>query len=260
MEEEDIIFSRARRRNKKRKNKRWLVILIGILIVFLLSIISAPIISNIMLNDQDVVEEDSDNNTDQSTDSGTSVDQMDDSQSDETVDPAENGTENNTDDSMNEADEVDDSETDEPKNPDEYELEFTESDEENVISSYQADWDAVKTKQTEPHTISFEQDTVDWDEMLAAATLATGVQSNDMQYLWVSGNGPGKVIATYTERATQDHFRVYIEWEANKGYRPTRVDMLEDHDQMERFSSPDDETKDNTQSDDAENEMTSDNS
>lgn len=248
--EDDIVFSRTRRLNKKRKNKRWLIILIGILVVFLLSVISAPIISQMMLSDDERTEETTDT-TDETTDESAEDDQTDDAtDADENNDTdVEDDTDQNGDDTP--ADEP----TSEPKNPDDYELTFSESDDEIVLSSYTAEWDTVPTSQTEPHTISFEQDTDDWNEMLAAATLATGINSEAMQYLWVSGNGPNKVIATYTDRDSQEHFRVYIEWVEGEGYTPTQVDLLKEHDQMSRFSTTsetetENDTSENVSSDD----------
>lgn len=257
--EDDIVFSRTRRLNKKRKNKRWLIILIGILVVFLLSVISAPIISQMMFSDDEATEETTDSAEDESTDDSTENDQANETTDDQGV--AENETDAvtesdedlDTDDADVEADtdqtNSGDEPTNEPKNPDDYDLTFSESDDENVLSSYKADWDAVPTSQTEPHTISFEQDTDDWNEMLKAATLATGINSEAMQYLWVSGNGPNKVITTYTDRDTQEHFRVYIEWVEGEGYTPTQVDLLREHDQMSRFSTTS-ETETETETED----------
>ena len=264
--EDDIVFSRTRRLNKKRKNKRWLIILIGILVVFLLSVISAPIISQMMLSDDERTEETTDT-TDETTDKSAEDDQTDDATEEQTADDHENERDDVTDtDENNDTDVEDDTDqngddtpadepTSEPKNPDDYDLTFSESDDEIVLSSYTADWDAVPTSQTEPHTISFEQDTDDWNEMLAAATLATGINSEAMQYLWVSGNGPNKVITTYTDRDTQEHFRVYIEWVEGEGYTPTQVDLLKEHDQMSRFSTTsetetENDTSENVSSDD----------
>ncbi|GEM03743.1 hypothetical protein HMI01_07310 [Halolactibacillus miurensis] len=237
--EDDIVFSRTRRLNKKRKNKRWLVILIGILVVFLLSVISAPIISQIMFSEDEATEETTDNPVDDHTDEEDLNDlaedePVEDNTNDETAADEVTG-EDETD--TEDRDASDSETTDAPKNPDDYDLTFVESTEDNVLSSYQADWDAVPTTQAEPHTISFEQETKDWEEMLQAATLATGIESEAMQYLWVSGNGPNKVSATFTDRATQEHFRVLIEWVESEGYTPTRVDLLIEHDQMSRFSS-----------------------
>jgi cytoskeletal protein RodZ len=237
--EDDIVFSRTRRLNKKRKNKRWLIILIGILVVFLLSVISAPLISQMMFSDDKTTEETTDTPVDENTDESAEDNQADDHESDAVTDTdGDNDADDVEEDpNQNGDDTTVDEPTNTPKNPDDYDLTFSESADENVLSSYKADWDAVPTKQTEPHTISFEQDTEDWNEMLDAATLATGIDSDAMQYLWVSGNGPNKVIATFTDRDSQEHFRVYIEWVENEGYTPTQVDLLKEHDQMSRFST-----------------------
>ncbi|GEM00537.1 Protein of unknown function [Halolactibacillus halophilus] len=252
--EDDIVFSRTRRLNKKRKNKRWLVILIGILVVFLLSVISAPIISQIMFSDDEATEETMNSAVDESTDDSTEDDQAnkttdDQGATEEEPDVVTGADEDKGADVGEDADQTDDGNesTDVPKNPDDYDLTFSESDDENVLSRYKADWDAVPTTQTQPHTISFEQDTDDWNEMLEAATLATGIDSEAMQYLWVSGNGPNKVITTYTDRDSKEHFRVYIEWVESEGYTPTQVDLLKEHDQMSRFSTTSEtETEDDT--------------
>lgn len=224
MQDEDLIFSRTRRLKKKRKNNRWIIVLVGILLIFILSIISAPIIANLMYSDPGTNEE--------GMDDPTALDQENDESERSDIMPTDDEEDEPTDRPNTEAD-GDLS----PKTPDDYELTFVESTEENVVSSYTADWQPILTVQEEPHTISFEKDSTDWKEMLQAATLATGIDAENMQYLWVSGNGPGKVITTYTDRLSSENFRVHIEWRENQGYTPTQVDMLYSHDQMNRFSS-----------------------
>ncbi len=236
--EDDSVFSRTRRLNKKRKNKRWLIILIGILVVFLLSVISAPIISQIMFSDDLKTEETTDTPVDEVEDDEAAEDPLTEDETNDAVTDDDSGEADVEEDTDTEGEDTSaDETTNEPKNPDDYDLTFSESADENVLSTYEADWDAVPTTQAEPHTISFEQETEDWNEMLEAATLATGIDSEAMQYLWVSGNGPNKVITTYTDRDSKEHFRVYIEWVENEGYTPTRVDLLAEHDQMSRFST-----------------------
>lgn len=224
MQDEDLIFSRTRRLNKKRKNKRWIIVLVGILVIFILSIISAPIITNLMYSDRGANEE--------NIDDRTALDQENDESNPSDITPSDDEDVEPTDSPNTEA-----KEDLLPKTPDDYELTFVESTEENVVSSYTAEWQPILTVQEEPHTISFQKDSTDWEEMLQAATLATGIDAENMQYLWVSGNGPGKVITTYTDRLSSGNFRVYIEWRENQGYTPTQVDMLHSHDQMHRFSS-----------------------
>lgn len=235
MHEDDFILSRSRRHQKKRNTKRWLYFFSGLAVVLIGLILLIPLLLP-------AADEATEPDSNQSDSEEVSADDNQPIEDDETEQITE--VDENHDDEMDEPDQT----VNTNQEPDQFDLSFIDSEDENVISSYTSTWQPIGTVQSEPHEITWEKDSVDWDEMLASVTLATGVEKEDMQYLWVSGNGPNKAIATFTTRDSDEHFRVYIEWIESNGYQPKQVDMLFEHDQLDRFSSDlsTEETQDET--------------
>lgn len=106
---------------------------------------------------------------------------------------------------------------------------------ENVKEAYTANWEPVGTKQKEPHSVVIEQNTQEWKEMMEAVTVATGVNEEELVAWWVTRGGSQEVIATVSDRAETETFRVYLHWEENKGYRPDKVEILVENDQKYRY-------------------------
>nr|WP_239585364.1 YrrS family protein [Amphibacillus cookii] len=122
--------------------------------------------------------------------------------------------------------------------PDDSEIDVIDHvEDDNVIYAYTSNWEPISTQQEEPHQITWDQSSQDWREMMQAAELATGVGIEEMYYLWVSGDGPKSVIATFSNARMDEHFRVYITWIEYQGWQPERVDILHRHDQMHRFNA-----------------------
>lgn len=117
----------------------------------------------------------------------------------------------------------------------EVDLEVIESDEENVIKAFTGNWQPIPTNQVEPHEIAWEKNSEDWEEMMDAAALATGLSTDDMIYLWVAGNGEQQVIATFSNSQETKHYRVSIAWIENQGWKPTQVEVLKENDQKYRL-------------------------
>lgn len=218
----DYHFSRSNRLQKRKKNKKWLYILsvIGISLVVLFFVIRLFSSNSI------------DSRTAQSTDGHsetTTEEQESMNKEDDSINEQEAESDGNADQSFeNEA---------QSHEANSIELEEIESDDALVMDAYTANWEPVPTEQSEPHTISWEQDSVDWEEMLEAAERATGIASDDMYYLWVSGNGEQQVIATFSDETDSQHYRVYLSWIENEGWQPTRVDRLTENDQKYRFET-----------------------
>ncbi|CQR46922.1 hypothetical protein BN1058_01206 [Paraliobacillus sp. PM-2] len=218
-EDYDYHFSRTNRFEKRRKNKKLLLFFsISAMVVFVLFFVIQTITSD--SPDKKVAQNQDDKTQEISGDKPN--------------DPLENG--NADEQAMNDSN--DDAETTSNDTSDQViELKELEVDDELVTEAYTANWEPVQTVQSEPHEISWEQDSQDWKEMLQAAQLATGLDQEEISYLWVSGNGPQKVIATFSNQAESEHYRVYLSWIENTGWQPTRVDHLKENDQKYRFDS-----------------------
>lgn len=240
MEDEQLYPSRLNRYEKKRKNTKWLTlfVVVGTILIFTL-------ISIVIFTDSD--EDNTEDAQEEMVDSKEENDQNDDDSLDEDQEEIEDANENADDlvsDPVDQEQPNDSSDDFVEQNPDDFDREIISSDDENVDYAYTSNWAPIPTVQEEPHEITWDQSSVDWNEMMRAASLATGVAVDDIYYVWVSGNGPQSVIATFTNSANLDeHFRVYITWVENQGWQPERVDVLHSHDEMHRFGS--DSTEDN---------------
>ncbi|OKL38180.1 DUF1510 family protein [Domibacillus mangrovi] len=92
-------------------------------------------------------------------------------------------------------------------------------------------WEGVGTSQSGTHTSSFEMNSTDWQEKVKAISYATGIASDDMTVWYISGNGPKGAIGTVSPKADQnDAYRVYIEWVEGQGWKPVKVQKLEQND------------------------------
>lgn len=107
-------------------------------------------------------------------------------------------------------------------------------DDSNVKEAYTADWEPVGTSQEGPHTVVIDQDTQEWAEIMKAVSLATGLERNNMIAWWVTRAGEQRVEATVTNSSQTEVYRVYLQWVTGEGYRPERVEVLEENDQKHR--------------------------
>ncbi|WP_445612754.1 YrrS family protein [Geobacillus sp. YF-1] len=87
-------------------------------------------------------------------------------------------------------------------------------------------WQPVGTTQSEPHETVFDENSVDWKEMLDAVSYATGIAPEEMIVWFIGNNGPNKAVATISTKGQTAHYRVYIEWVTNEGWKPTKVQKL----------------------------------
>ncbi|SDK52452.1 YrrS family protein [Sediminibacillus albus] len=107
----------------------------------------------------------------------------------------------------------------------------------NVVEAYTADWQPVGTSQQEPHQTTYEEGTQDWEEMMEAIELATDLTSDDRVVWWVERAGDQQVIATVSDSAETEIYRTYVTWVENQGWKPTKVEVLEENDQKYRFEN-----------------------
>lgn len=89
------------------------------------------------------------------------------------------------------------------------------------------DWKPVGTSQTGPHQAVYDNESVDWQEMLTAISYATGIDVNNMT-VWFLGNngGPQQAAGTVSEKGGSTKYRVAIEWIDDEGWKPVKVEEL----------------------------------
>lgn len=118
-------------------------------------------------------------------------------------------------------------EDEEDENNDELEMEKVDSSDNNVKEAYTADWEPVGTKQTgEKRAIVYTSGSQDRIEIKEAASVATGIPGDDMIEWWVGNDGDQKVVATVSDRAETETYRVYLSWIDGEGWQPTKVETL----------------------------------
>ncbi len=89
------------------------------------------------------------------------------------------------------------------------------------------DWKPVGTTQTGEHEAVYDQNSVDWQEMLKAISYATGISADNMT-VWFLGNngGPQSAAGTVSEKGGSTKYRVAIEWVDGEGWKPMKVEEL----------------------------------
>ena len=88
-------------------------------------------------------------------------------------------------------------------------------------------WQPVGTSQTGDHVSSYEKGTTDWEEKLQALQYATGLSPDNMITIFLgNGGSPQKAIGTVTSNDQSEKYRVYLEWVDGEGWKPTKMDVL----------------------------------
>jgi cytoskeletal protein RodZ len=87
-------------------------------------------------------------------------------------------------------------------------------------------WQPIGTTQSEPHVTTFDKNSVDWKEMLDAISYATRLSPSEMIVWFIGNNGPNKAVATISTKDKKQHYKVYIEWVEQQGWKPTKVQQL----------------------------------
>ncbi|RAK17343.1 uncharacterized protein DUF1510 [Anoxybacillus vitaminiphilus] len=87
-------------------------------------------------------------------------------------------------------------------------------------------WQPIGTTQSEPHVTTFDKNSVDWKEMIDAISYATRLSPSEMIVWFIGNNGPNKAVATISTKDKKQHYKVYIEWVEQQGWKPTKVQQL----------------------------------
>ncbi|MFG6494905.1 YrrS family protein [Fictibacillus sp. UD] len=82
----------------------------------------------------------------------------------------------------------------------------------------------IVTSQTGPHTSSYDEGSVDWNEKLKAIRLATGLDENMTVWKIANGGGPQKSVAEVSpNKQPNERYTVNLEWVDQKGWMVTSV-------------------------------------
>ncbi|HLQ73335.1 MAG TPA: YrrS family protein [Bacillota bacterium] len=201
--------SRSARQDKRRKNNRLIVTLISLGSILAILLIAMLVIGS-----------DNDDESEQLVDDGVEESEKEDEEEQSNddflvIEEDENNEE------QSEQDEEDEEEVS-------YEHEHVDSDDDNVLEAYKANWDPIGTSQTEPHTVNFDEDSKDREEMKKAIQIAT--ELDEMVIWWIGNDGDQKVTATVSPMDESLTYRVYLTWEENHGWKPTLVEQLVEND------------------------------
>ncbi|MCA1009764.1 YrrS family protein [Halobacillus halophilus] len=133
------------------------------------------------------------------------------------------------------SDEVESSEEEQDKDATEEENDtdtvIEESDKENVAKIVKKDWQPVPTEMNTSgnHTISYNENSQDWNELIKAVSKATGLSKENMITWWIGNGGSSqKAEATVSNKEKTEHYRVFIQWVDGEGYKPVKLEVLEE--------------------------------
>ncbi|MUV39552.1 uncharacterized protein JNUCC1_03430 [Lentibacillus sp. JNUCC-1] len=220
--------SRINRHEKRRKNTKLISILLiaGTILVIVL-------IGFALFGDGGAEENDSPDNDKQATENNT---QDKNAEADEHTNQSNDTSQNDEEQSEDGSNQQNDQENSET-NDDHEKAEQLESDDDNVIEAFTRHWEPIGTEQSGPHTVTYSDGSQDRIEMEKAMRLAANVDEEDVLYLWLENNGDQKVRATFSNREQNQHYRVYLTWVDQEGWKPTRVEILKENDQKYRFQN-----------------------
>ncbi|QGH35050.1 DUF1510 family protein [Gracilibacillus salitolerans] len=209
-------ITRKDRFEKKRTNTKaitWLSILGGVLVVVVISLIVFG------GDDQDapVANDDEENND---------TEEIQDEDPDEHT-LAEDQDELEVEEDELQVEEIETEEEEQEQNNESVQLNEVESDDDNVRSAYEGNWDPIGTEQEEPHTTTFDKDSVDWQEMMKAVEVATSIPTDEQVTWWFGRAGDQRAEATISPKSNQDEtYRVTMEWVEEQGWQPVLVEEL----------------------------------
>lgn len=221
--------SRANKFEKRRKNTKrltYLVIAAIVLVVVLIFIL--------FLSGGEDKKEDSKSPTENTEETEKQDPDDEDEAEDEFIknddeSEEEKSDEKNDENKESKDDEDKDEDKDEDNDNDDVKTKSVKSSDDNVAEAFTGNWKPIGTEQSGPHTVNYDDGSQDRKEMEEAATVATGI--DDMTVWWLSRAGDQKVEATISNNKDQSEiYRVNMEWVDEKGWKPTKVEMLKEND------------------------------
>lgn len=199
-------------RRKKRKEDRFLNVLIGVVVVAIV------VIAFIVLpGDKEKSKEEHVKDDDMETSQQEGNEQEDSGQSEVDI------PEDEKDEEQPETEEAEE-EIEEPAD-----VEVTINPDDAIVSKSIVDpaWAPVGTSQQGEHVSLYDGNSVDWQEKLKALTYTTGLPENEM-IVWKLKNGgsPQSAIGIVSSKDKAEKYRVYLEWVDDKGWQPVKMDIL----------------------------------
>lgn len=89
------------------------------------------------------------------------------------------------------------------------------------------DWKVTPTQQTGPHTSSFTEGHVDYEEKKLTIRNAVGLPEDNIIYWSIRNDGTGKgAISVVSSKDKAEKYRVHIKWIENAGWIPVKAEIL----------------------------------
>lgn len=218
--DEEKNYSRVNKYDKRRKTTKSITILMIVAVVLVVLLIGLLVFGGKDDTDEETTpsEETTTEKNNREEDESTNEDQTEgDEETEDSEDPSDKQDADEDADDLVETETIPDEEIDDP----------------NVIEAYTGNWKPVGTIQEEPHTTVFDKESDDWKEMMEAIAYALQIDEDDFVSHWVGNGGEQRVNAHVQSELTEEHYTVYLEWQENEGWQPTKVERVE------RFIHPD---------------------
>ncbi|HEU5140913.1 MAG TPA: DUF1510 family protein [Bacillales bacterium] len=227
--------SRLSSRGRKRKQNRLMNLLIAIVCILIVIVAGSIFFGGGSEKADQPLQTSSDgsNNNGGDNGSGASVtgdsdkDNKDDAATDESGTSTTEGTDGSSEDesqtgSMDEQSGTDDQKQDKSKEKEDQQLSG---------GGPEGPWEPIGTDQEPPHSVSYDDESLDWAEQIQALLYATGLQglSEDEYILWWLGNGGGpqqSLGKISTNAKPHEWYIVHLIWVKNKGWKPTSVEKV----------------------------------
>lgn len=218
--------SRSELRGKRRKTNLILNMLIG-LVILLIIFVSVKIFfggndENVASKEQQTESKQDEKNSSSEEKKDSTIDESkDEEKTDSETESIDTSEENSANEEENEA-EVN------PVPANEEEAVVTEGGSNgNVKKTIEnPSWQPIGTSQAGEHYAVYDKESVDWAEMLQAMSYATGVDQTNMNVWFLGNNGFNKSVGTITTKDQKQIYRVYIDWVDGQGWKPTKVEEL----------------------------------
>ncbi|MEK4759388.1 YrrS family protein [Viridibacillus sp. FSL E2-0187] len=164
-------------------------------------------------------DEENDNVDDNNVDDSTSTEE--DTESNNSVDQTQTDSNTSTDNNSNSSEDKTNSSTAKKEDSDDPIVK-------EVIKD--SNWKPTATAQKESgaqHNSSYDSNSTDWKEKVATLASTTGLNEDEM-IVWYLKNGgsPDTAIGTVSSKDKKDKYRVYMKWVKNKGWKPTKMEVL----------------------------------
>lgn len=219
--------SRFNKFEKRRKNTKLISILIVIGSLLLILLIAIWIFGG---NEKDIIDS---NEQTAGSDTNITINGEDENKAndpEEKIGGSDANDSSETDGRENDREQEAENNSEQEEDNDTVETEDAEPSDDNVREAYTGDWQPVGTQQQGPHTINYDNGSQDRVEIKQAVLSVTGLSGDDMIEHWIGRDGDQAVIATVSDGAETEIYRVYLSWVDKEGWQPTKVEELKEND------------------------------